>query len=220
MAVDIVEYRVRRGDTLQDIVQTAGFPRRDWRRIYDAPYNRTFRSQSPDPDHILPGACLMLPRYNTAQVADIGQRIQMAERRFGLLSEDVTKLERIIRELESTIREAQDLSERDLQRRVAELLRQAERVDERSRDVVDACRDAYTCAGAGAASANFRLEARELRRQAASLQRTVKKGEVEARKTLKKIQAAMRKYLRALSRAERNLMELRNLYRQASQRPY
>lgn len=216
MAVDTVEYRVRRGDTLQDIVQTAGFPRRDWRRIYDAPYNRTFRSQSPDPDHILPGGSFMLPRYNSAQVADIGRRIQMVERRFGMLSSDVTAFERTIRELESTIREARDLSERDLQRRVAELLRQAERVDERSREVADACRDAYTCAGAG----KFRLEARELRRQAAALQRTVKKGEVEARKALKKVQAAMRTYRRALSRAEHNLTELRDLYRQASQRPY
>ena len=68
---ETVEYQVRRGDTLQNIIEAAGFPRRDWRRIYDAPYNRSIKSQRPDPALIQPGDRLMLPRFNARQIADI-----------------------------------------------------------------------------------------------------------------------------------------------------
>lgn len=220
MAVETVEYRVRRGDSLQTIVQAAGFPRRDWRRIYDAAYNRAFRSQRPDPDSIAPGDRLMLPRYNPAEIVDIGRRIQMVERRFGLLDEARNVLRQTLAALERQIDEAEDLMDRDLQRRVANMLTEADEVMERSRDIADECSDTSSCLGAGAYAGRLTLEARRLRQEASTLQRHMKKDEVAARKALKKIQQCFQVYVRAQRDTEREITRLRGLYRSASQRPY
>ncbi len=220
MAVETVEYRVRRGDTLQNIIQRAGFPRRDWRRIYDAPYNRGIRSQRPDPDHIQPGDRLMLPRFNARQLADIVQRIQMVERRLSLMNTAVTEFEREIAQLEREIRDARQLSERDLERRVNALLRRATALDDLADAAADECSDMYSCMGAGAATARFQLEARRVRNEAGQLQRSFKKGEQAAIKALKKLTARLQVFSRAQSSTASDVSRLRALYRRAAQNPY
>lgn len=76
--VETVKYRVRRRDTLSNIVSRQGFPARDWRRIYDAPYNRNFRREFPDPDQIQPGGILYLPRYSPRDLRDLVAKIDEA----------------------------------------------------------------------------------------------------------------------------------------------
>lgn len=220
MTVETVEYRVRRGDTLQNIVEGAGFPRRDWRRIYDASYNRAFKRLRPDPDQIEPGDRLMLPRFNQRQIADIMQRIQIVERRFSALSDAVTRMEREIAEAERAVEVTQDLSERDLQRRIDRLIDRAEGLEELAISASGECSDAYSCAGAGAVVVRFEGEARRIRTEAAALRRNVKKGERDALRALGKMRDRLRRYARAQTDTERNVQRLRDLYRRAASNPY
>ncbi len=61
--VETVEITVKRGETLKTLVARAGFPARDWLRIYNAGYNRKLRKLRPDPEAVQPGDRLLLPRY-------------------------------------------------------------------------------------------------------------------------------------------------------------
>lgn len=220
MTVETIEHRVRRGETLQDIVQSAGFPRREWRRIYDATYNRAFKSLRPDPDSIQPGDRLMLPRFNAHQIADIVQRIVIVERRLMLMDEAISEFERDITQMERTVREIQDASERDVQRRIAALERRAQDLHDLSTSCADECEDMYSCMGAGAAATRFEIQARRLRSEANNLQRNVKKGEKSALKNLKAMRDRLRDLRRAQSQSSTDTNRLRALYRRAAQNPY
>jgi hypothetical protein len=53
------KYTVRAGDCLSSIAAEYGFD--DWRAIYDAPANETFRKKRPNPNLIYPGDTLVIP---------------------------------------------------------------------------------------------------------------------------------------------------------------
>lgn len=220
MTVETVEYRVRRGESLQDIVQAAGFPRRDWRRIYDAPYNRSFRSRRPDPDHIEPGDRFMLPRYNTRQIADIVQRIQFTERRFQQMNRDLAETERDNARLEAEVRDHIDLSDRKFQKRVADLQRRSDALLDLAAAAANECTDAYTCAGAGAAAGRMEARARRFRDEARRLQRNIGRGEKEAVRALQTIRQRLQELGRAQAETEREISRLRAQYRRAAQNLY
>ena len=76
--VETVKYRVRRRDTLSNIISRQGFPARDWRRIYEASYTSTFRRQVPDPDQIQPGGIRFLPRYSPRDLRELLTKIDLA----------------------------------------------------------------------------------------------------------------------------------------------
>lgn len=220
MAVETVEYRVRRGESLQDIVQANGFPRRDWRRIYDASYNRAFRTLRPDPDSIQPGDRLMLPRLNPAQIAEIVLRIQIAERRFLMINDEIRNFERDIAQMERTIAELQDTSERKVQQRIAAIRRRADTLLDISASAADECTDAYTCLGAGTASTRFEMRARRLRTEANNLQRSVSRGERDAIQAMRTLNSRLTEFTRAQAGTARSISQLRSVYRRAAQNPY
>ena len=54
-----ISHTVKRGECLSSIAKAYGFA--DWRRIYDAPDNATFRQTRPNPDLIYPGDVVSIP---------------------------------------------------------------------------------------------------------------------------------------------------------------
>ena len=52
-------YTVRPGDTLTKIARDHGFA--NWRTIYNAPENASFRAKRPNPDRIFPGDVIVIP---------------------------------------------------------------------------------------------------------------------------------------------------------------
>ena len=220
MGVETVEYRVRRGDTLQNIVEAAGFPRRDWQRIYNAPYNRALKARRPDPDHIEAGDIVMLPRYTPAEVAEMGRRLQVAERRLQDLRRANAQFERRITELERALSDVRASSERDLQRNVAVLMKEADNLHSIANSAGEECDDAYSCMGAGAVVAKFEIRARNLRASARAMKREITRGESVAAKALKTLRASRRDLQREEAAGAKNLTRLVNQHKSAAQRPY
>ena len=58
-----------------------GFPPKDWKKIYDAPYNKKLRKLRPDPKVILPGDIVCLPRYSMEDIQGILDSIIGAQKR-------------------------------------------------------------------------------------------------------------------------------------------
>jgi len=144
----------------------------------------------------------------------------MVERQLMTIDREIRVFEREIGQLENEVREAQDLSSRDLRRRVANLRNRADGVLDLSASAADECSDAYSCMGAGAASMSLEGQARRLRRQAGQLQRNIKKGETDALRAIERLRGSLRNYNRARASIARNVTQLRGLYRGAAQRPY
>lgn len=220
MAVETVEYRVRRGDSLQDIVQTAGFPRRDWRRIYDAPYNRRLRAQRPDPDAIQPGDVVFLPRYNQRQLADIAARIQMVERRLGLLDREWRTVHDGVSDLKRRLDANTTLTEREMDRYVAEIQRKSRSLEQRASDAAAACIDLRVCLDGMRAMEDLHALGRLLRTRLQELKTKARRGERVLMQSMDKVMAVLREIERARTATGREVTRLRGLYRGAAQNPY
>lgn len=106
--VETVKYRVRRRDTLSNIVARAGFPARDWNRIYNAGFNRQFKKDFPDPNLIQPGATLILPRYNPSEIQQVLARIEEVQVRIEGAEQGLRRLEPVVTRARRELRTAED----------------------------------------------------------------------------------------------------------------
>ncbi|MEM7438024.1 MAG: hypothetical protein AAF393_00385 [Pseudomonadota bacterium] len=72
IAVEVKPYKVKKGDSLWNIVKAAGFPPKDWEKIYNAPYNSRLKSkikkEKRTPDLIFPGEIVFLPAFSQKDV--------------------------------------------------------------------------------------------------------------------------------------------------------
>ena len=160
--VETVEYRVQRRDTLSNIVARAGFPARDWRRIYNAPYNRRFKRAHPDPNLILPGAILMLPRYSPQVIRDLAAKTQRARVSVERMESNADRLRDVVSQVRRRLRQRQGdtaLPSRD------ELAPRAERFERMADQVIRHCREA-DCPQARRAAEALRDAAMWLREEA------------------------------------------------------
>jgi len=55
------EIKVKKGDCLWKIVKASGYSPTNWRKFYDAPYNKTFKKTHPDPDLIYESDVFHIP---------------------------------------------------------------------------------------------------------------------------------------------------------------
>ncbi len=77
---EVVAYKVKKEDSLWNIVKTAGFPAKDWKKIYKARYNNKFadklKQENRSPDKIFPGEIIYLPKYNSKAIMAHFQELQ------------------------------------------------------------------------------------------------------------------------------------------------
>ncbi|MEP4880708.1 MAG: hypothetical protein ABJX32_20100 [Tateyamaria sp.] len=146
--------------------------------------------------------------------------IQIAERRFSRINDEIRNFEREIAQMERTIGEFRDTSERQVQQRITAIRRRADTLLDISADAANECSDAYTCMGAGAASTRFETRARRLRTEANNLQRNVSRGERDAIQALRALNSRLTEFTRAQARSARSIGQLRSVYRRYAQNPY
>ena len=75
MNFETVEYKVKKGDNLWNIVKGAGFPPKDWRKIYDAPYRILGITVSRPVAECLP----RIRRFATEAARNVGWEIEIAD---------------------------------------------------------------------------------------------------------------------------------------------
>ena len=214
--VDTVNYRVRRGDNLQNIVQSAGFPRRDWRRIYDAPYNRSFRRRRPDPDHIEPGDIFVLPRYNQKDIAQIVKQIETVKSRVSRITRGITETERAINNMESTMARRQEVSNEHIR----ELRQRVDHLESLVMEATDACEDEWSCMGGGLAAQSMIDEQRGLERQIRGMERQRDYAVDKATRDLRGVRQSLQRLRRAQANANAELQRLHGTHRRAMRSPY
>lgn len=221
--VNTVEYRVRRRDNLSNIVRRLGFPARDWRRIYEASYNRRFRRQHPDPNLIQPGSVLNVPRWSPQQIRDLMRKIDNART-------TVAQGDRVLAALQRNADRVGDLIEnsngrdRKLRDRVAEIRRDADHARDIAAHAGDVCADAngegWECLGAAAAAARFEATAARLDREADTLERTHHSDTPKLERNLANLRRSIREVQRGHSETQRRLDALRTELRRAQSNPY
>ena len=163
--VPTVEYKVKKGDNLWNIVKAAGFPAKDWEKIYRAPYNEKFRKLRPDPNIIQPGDVFVLPKYNGAEMGKIAIRMMEAESKLAELAKKRLKLQGEIKKL---------LKEREPDlKKIEQLKKEAKALEQLADDAANECSDQWSCLGAGAISQKFSNKAKAARREIESIKKNM-----------------------------------------------
>ena len=214
--VETVNYRVRRGDTVQDIVQNAGFPRRDWRRIYDAPYNRQFRRRRPDPDHIESGDTFVLPRYNQRDIANLLRQVEQLRARVDRVNQGLDRVERQLASAEAVVNRREELSREQL----VSLRREANHLSDLVNEASGECSDEWSCVGAGLAAQSMANRERAVNQQIRALERARDQAANKAARALRGIRQELQRLRRAQRDALTELRQANATYRRASRAPY
>jgi len=98
--VKTVAYKVKKGDSLWSIVKIAGFPANDWKKIYEAPYNRELKSkiekEKRTPDLIFPGETVYLPAYNQKDVKKQIELVRELKKQIDKIGVPLPTLEKLI----------------------------------------------------------------------------------------------------------------------------
>ena len=214
--VETVEYRVRRRDCLEHIVAQAGFPARDWRRIYNANYNRRLRRQRPDPNHIEPGDIVVLPRYTARQLTDILNQINTVKNRMTRLGRGLTETENRIERIER----AATKDAANWNNHITELRQEINRLDSLVNDATGECEDEWSCMGAGAAAQNMINRAREMQRQQSQLERERDVAADRVARTLRGLRQSLAQLHRAYDSASGEVERQSRTYTRNARNPY
>jgi len=82
----VAEFVVEKNDCLWNIVKNAGFPAKDWKKHFDAPYNSDFKKklakEKRKPDLIYKGEKLWLPKYKKEDCEKSVKTIIELEKKF------------------------------------------------------------------------------------------------------------------------------------------
>lgn len=221
---DTVQYRVQRRDTLTNIVRRLGFPARDWRRIYDASYNRSFRRRHPDPNLILPGAILNVPRYSPETLRDLLAKLDAAQDALGEAEAQMLRLQRIERQLRQTIARGPD-DLRRLRQRIAELREAAAEYRARAKRArrLWASGRSLHADMLGAQAPRFEQTAERLDRQAAEMAREAERRSSDPHhltRQLDLVHSKIAEAQRAAAALEARISALRTEHQRAARNPY
>lgn len=177
-SVETVEYTVKKGETLQRLVARAGFPPRDWLKLYNAAYNRKLRALRPDPQAVQPGDRLFLPKHTPQAMDAILLLLTSAQVRLDRVARVMADLDKAM----TTMAKAQHGTK---QAHPGPLQGAAKRLDQMAGEAGRDCAEAFAALGPKARSRvfEFRPLARDLNRAARRL-----KAEAEPRE----LQAALR----------------------------
>lgn len=162
--VETVEYTVQRGETLQKLVARAGFPPRDWIKLYNAAYNRKLRALRPDPEAVQPGDRLHLPKYTPQAMDAILLLLTSAQVRLDRLARAASEFERTLAALSDPPRKARVIDPGPVQAA-------AKRLDKTAAEAGRDCAQAMAALGPSARGQvfEFRPLARDLSRAARKL---------------------------------------------------
>lgn len=198
MAVQTIDFKVRKGDNLWDIVGKYGFPSKDWKKIYNAPYNKAFRKKCPNPNVIQPGDIFVLPRFTPRDVADLMSRMTRVQDLLIRADAVVTNMEKTIKGAEAAIKKKKEVKEAEIKK----LKKDAEAMEDLAFDAANECSDMYSCIGAGLVSDKFQRKSRAMAKHAADVEKKFKTRHKDAEKAL----TAAKKLL-AEARKERDMVQ-------------
>ena len=187
-----VKFKVRKGDNLWDIVGKYGFPPKDWKKIYNAPYNKEFKKKRPDPNVIQPGDIFVLPKFTSRDIADIMNRMKVVQDLLIRADAIVSNMEKTIKGAETAIKKSKEVKEAEIKK----LKRDAEAMETLAFDAANECSDMYSCMGAGLVSDKFQRKSRDMAKHAADVEKKFKTKHKDAEKSLataKKMLAEARK---------------------------
>lgn len=155
MPVETVKYVVKKNDNLWNIVKANEFPPKDWKIIYDAPYNKKFKKDHPNPDLIYKGAVLSLPRWRKNSYVHILKYLKDQKAAVGYYSKLIAKLEREV--------EAINKSESSAKANIKKLKGVVKELKQLAWDANSQCSgDWRECAGAGTFAHETYQEAAEV----------------------------------------------------------
>ncbi len=196
--IQTIEFKVRKGDNLWNIVGNYGFPAKDWKKIYNAPYNKAFRKKCPDPHVIQPGNVFVLPRFAPRDIAILMN--QMARIQDLLIRADavVIHMEKTLKSAETSIKKKKEVKEAEIKK----LKKDAEAMVTLSTDAANECSDMYSCIGAGLVSDKLQRKSRVMAKHAAEVEKKFKTKHKDAEKAL----LAAKKLL-ADARKERDMLQ-------------
>jgi hypothetical protein len=121
------QIKAKKGQTIYDLVESRGFPSKDWKKIVNAPYNKKFLKRNPRPNmSIQAGDTLVLPQHTP-------QSIMNAVVTTTNLIAKIAKMDKKIKILRDGIKKISATSEhkktkamiKDLQKRAKELREEA-----------------------------------------------------------------------------------------------
>lgn len=215
-AIETVEIVVGKKDTLWDIVGRAGFPPRDWKKIYNAPFNKKFRSLRKDPHVIQPGDKFHLPKYNARDLAVIVNKIEKTVDRLQQVNTAYQELDKNIKAFEASLKNVSEVSSSE----IAKLKKRADRLDTLATDAGNTCADMYSCVGGGMASNKFQRKSAAAAKAAKELEKSFKASAEKGQKKLNEVK-------KTLGELDKDRMSMTNevwrLHKQwvgAMQKPY
>ncbi|MEN1679245.1 MAG: hypothetical protein AAGJ46_06600 [Planctomycetota bacterium] len=94
-------------ESYQSTMKAAGFPRKDWDKIYKAPYNKKLRKLRPSPEQIVSGDEIHLPKYSPKYIKDFIKRSVLLEKCYTDLESEIEKLRNKLKKAEKS-RDAQE----------------------------------------------------------------------------------------------------------------
>ena len=182
MGAETVEYVVKKDDSLWNIVKAAGFPPKDWKKIYAAKYNDRFRKDHPDPDKIFKGDKLRLPKYGPNAYAHLLSYLKEQETALGYYRDRIKAIEKSI-----AIR---DETQAAGKAHLAKLKKEAEALRDMGHSANDECSgDWEECLGAGMYANKMFREARGVMKEYDKYEKFMKAKKYD--KGLKDMQATL-----------------------------
>ena len=208
--VETIPYTVKKGDNLWNIVKEAGFPPKDWEKIYKAPYNDKFRKLRPDPNVIQPGDVLMVPRYNAEEMSKILLQMMDVESRLAELAKRRTKLQGEVGKL---------LKEREPDlKKIEQLKKEAKALEDLADAAASECSDMYSCIGAGLVSQKFSNKAQAARKEIESIKK--KMDASGTKKALEKMNKLLDEAGKEEDKFRSELKKLQAEWKKAEKQPY
>ena len=216
MMVETVEYVVKKKDSLWNIVKQRGFPPKDWKRIYDAPYNKKLRKLRNDPNVVLPGDRINLPRYNPMEIQALLDRIVRAERRLEETRRTRQAFLKDIQKIRARLKKRQTPDKREIE----QLRKRAEGLRDLGYAAANECADMYSCIGGGLVGQMFLNEARALNKKAEKIAARLVKETAKHEQIIQEMQKAMEQLEKAEARLMNDIQKRRKEWKKASVRPY
>lgn len=206
--------KVAQDDCLWKIVGKAGFPPKDWEKIYKAPYNAALRKKRPDPNVIHKGDIVVVPAYTPQDIVALTKGIRRAQ-------DTLTRLEGVEDSLERAMADLERRGDTSAQERRLKVVKQRHKeMISLADDAAAVCSGMYDCIGAGLASQNFQNRANVLAREIKAIEATIRQRKAEIAPRIaaaKKTLAAFRKHRKGVAQ---DLAKLAAVWEKAKAKPY
>ena len=214
--VETREITVKKDDNLWNIVKTAGFPPKDWEKIYNAPYNKSFKKKRTNPNHILSGDKFNVPKYGPKEIQDLVKKMGQVKKKIGTAKKTVTELKKIVQTVEDEVKKTNEVD----QKKVKKLIEKAESLEDIADSAAGECSDMYSCIGGGLASMNFGTKAQFVRDDAKQIEKKIAKDKASAQRSIDALKKAVEGVEKELTRDEAEVKRLEKELTKAHKNPY